>query len=60
MRGKALTIKLVALCILPLLFSGCLPFLVAGGAGVAAGYIAGKKYDVKLRSPVVVKRKNDK
>ncbi|TCK06551.1 hypothetical protein CLV27_0353 [Phorcysia thermohydrogeniphila] len=59
MRGKGLTFKLVAVCFLPLFLSSCIPFLVAGGAGMAAGYIAGKKYDIKVRSPIVVKKEEE-
>jgi hypothetical protein len=50
----------MAMCFLPIFLSGCLPFLVAGGAGVAAGYIVGKKYDIKVRSPILVKKKQEK
>jgi len=60
MRGKGLIIKVMAMCFLPIFLSGCLPFLVAGGAGVAAGYIVGKKYDIKVRSPILVKKKQEK
>ncbi len=42
--------------LLPL--SGCLPLLVAGGAGAAGGYYVGKHYDVDVQSPVEVKKED--
>ncbi|RKQ63513.1 hypothetical protein C7457_0387 [Thermovibrio guaymasensis] len=41
---------------LPLL-TGCVPILVAAGAGAAGGYVVGKNYDVKVKSPVEVKKR---
>jgi|GEM_PF-1657821 hypothetical protein len=39
--------------------SGCLPLLIAGGAGAAGGYYVGKHYDVDVQSPIEVKKEED-
>ncbi|ADY72957.1 hypothetical protein Dester_0301 [Desulfurobacterium thermolithotrophum DSM 11699] len=59
MGEKALIIRLIAICTVLLFSSGCVPLLIAGGAGAAAGYYAGKHYDVEIESPVKVKRKDE-
>jgi ABC-type microcin C transport system permease subunit YejE len=43
---------------LSLTLQSCLP-LIAAGAGAAGGYYVGKNYNVKVKSPVEVEKKND-
>lgn len=50
---KLLTISVVSLLLLP----GCVPLLAAAGAGAAGGYYTGKHYNVKIKSPVKVEKK---
>ncbi|ADU96539.1 hypothetical protein [Thermovibrio ammonificans] len=49
-------LKLAALALCGTLLTGCVPLLVAAGAGAAGGYYVGKHYDIKVKSPVEVKR----
>jgi len=49
-----LRVVIAVLMVIPL--SGCLPLLIAGGAGAAGGYYVGKHYNVKVKSPVEVEK----
>jgi len=57
MEEKALIFKLIATSVIPILLSGCVPLVVAGGAGAAAGYYAGKHYNIEVESPIKVEKK---
>jgi hypothetical protein len=57
MGEKALIFKLIATSAISLLLSGCVPLLIAGGAGAAAGYYTGKHYNIDVESPIKVEKK---
>ncbi len=48
--------KLLILLPFLILLTGCAPVLVAAGVGAAGGYVVGKHYDIKVKSPIEVKK----
>ncbi len=52
-------LSLILLIPLSLTLQSCLPVVAAGVAGAAGGYYVGKNYDVKVKSPVEVRKKDD-
>jgi hypothetical protein len=63
MQERGLIIKLLIVGLSLLFFPNCTSTLVAGGvgAGVGAvvGYIVGKNYNIELKSPITVKKREE-
>jgi uncharacterized membrane protein len=51
-------VRLFGLMALVALCTGCAPAIIAAGAGAAGGYVVGKHYDIKVKSPVEIEKED--